>query len=68
LKYEIVLHPQAEKEYLKACVWYDKKVVGLGHRFKKAVFEQLQQIAEHPDFYPIKNRNYREVMLMYFLI
>ena len=60
MRYEIILHPQAEKEYLKACAWYEKKVVGLGHRFKNAVIEQLQTIAEQPESYPAKSRNYRE--------
>ncbi|TSJ40342.1 type II toxin-antitoxin system RelE/ParE family toxin [Mucilaginibacter corticis] len=60
MEYEIILHPEAEKEYLKACVWYEKKVVGLGHRFKNAVLEQLQLIKEKPEHYPVKKRNYRE--------
>jgi plasmid stabilization system protein ParE len=57
---EVIFHPEAEKEYLDACNWYESEVPGLGQRFKNAVLKQIERILQNPELYPAKERNYRE--------
>jgi hypothetical protein len=58
--FEIVFHPEAEKEYLDACNWYETNTAGLGKRFKAAVSNQIDRILRDPELYSIKKGNYRE--------
>jgi len=41
-------------------VGYENELPGLGSRFKFAVLGQVQRIVNNPEFYPVKNRNFRE--------
>jgi hypothetical protein len=45
---------------LKAGVWYEEQVTGLGDRFENEVFRKIDLIAENPLHYPIK-KGLREV-------
>ena len=60
MKYDIVFHPEAQKEYLEACYWYDQNLIGLGNIFKFFVLDQIDLILTSPESYPVKRRNYRE--------
>jgi len=57
---EVIFHPEAEKEYLDACNWYEAETPGLGHRFKTTVLKQIDRILLNPELYLAKERNYRE--------
>jgi mRNA-degrading endonuclease RelE of RelBE toxin-antitoxin system len=60
VSYTVIIHPEAEKEYLDACNWYEQQTSGLGQRFKAAVFTQLEQINKNPEAYSQKKGRYRE--------
>ena len=60
MSYKVIIHPEAEKEYLDACNWYEQETTGLGQRFKAAVFKQLEQIDKNPENYSKKDGRYRE--------
>lgn len=60
MSYAVIIHPEAEKEYLDACNWYEQETIGLGQRFKAAVFKQLEQINKNPEAYSQKKGSYRE--------
>lgn len=60
MKYEVVFHPEALKEYLEACNWYEQKLAGLGKRFKFFVLNQIDLAVTIPEAYSIKKKNYRE--------
>lgn len=63
---QIEFHPEASKEYLDACNWYEKATTGLGKRFKKAITEQITLISDNPQGYPKKYSNYRESVVKVF--
>jgi plasmid stabilization system protein ParE len=63
VNYQIVLHPDAEKEYQEAYLWYEEQVQGLGVRFEKAVENRLNQIITKPQMYPKKRGVFREVKI-----
>ncbi|HTI60621.1 type II toxin-antitoxin system RelE/ParE family toxin [Mucilaginibacter sp.] len=60
MDFEVIFHPEAEKEYLDACYWYERHTPGLGQRFKSAVSKQIERVVKNPEFYPVKKGNYRE--------
>ena len=57
---EVIFHPEAEREYLDACNWYEADTPGLGQRFKRAILKQIDKIVINPELYPGKERDYRE--------
>lgn len=65
-EYDLVFHPEAEKEYLAAFIWYENQKSGLGLRFEKMVEERLLQIVSHPEHYSIVKKPFREVAVKFF--
>lgn len=61
MSYELIFHPGATKEYLKAYRWYEQERRGLGERLEKMVEQRLSQIRLHPEHYRISKAPYREV-------
>jgi len=59
----VELHPEAISELEESYQWYEKRLEGLGIRFIASVNKRLNEIAEHPERYAKKKRNYREVMI-----
>jgi mRNA-degrading endonuclease RelE of RelBE toxin-antitoxin system len=60
MSYDILFHPQAEKEYLEAFDWYEKQQNGLGVRLEYFIDKQLNKIKLYPEFYPLKHLVLRE--------
>lgn len=60
MSYQLIFHPEAEKEYLEAYQWYEQEKKGLGERFEKMVEQRLQQILLNPENYGISKTYYRE--------
>lgn len=59
----IELHPEAIEELEESYQWYENRLEGLGNRFIASINKRLNEIAEHPERYAKKKRNYREVMI-----
>ncbi len=68
MSYQLIFHPEAEKEYLEAYQWYEQEKKGLGERFEKMVEQRLQQILLNPENYGISKTYYRETSKIFFLI
>ena len=50
---------KARKEIFESWVWFEEQQAGLGDRFEKEVFEQIELIAKNPLHYPLK-KGFRE--------
>lgn len=50
---QIFLRPQARKELQSASDWYKKRSLSLARRFREAVYEALEGLAEQPESAPI---------------
>lgn len=66
MSYTAILNPRARKELLKAWVWYEKKMFGLGDRFENEVYNRIKQIERTPERYPKKRSNFRETKIKTF--
>ncbi len=64
--FNILFHPKAEKEYIRAYQWYEERLEGLGERFSNAVEKQISLISNNPEQYQLKKRNCRESKLEVF--
>ena len=61
MSYQLVFHPEADKEYMEAYQWYEKEQKGLGARFERMVGLHIQQISDAPENYHYSKVPYREV-------
>ncbi|MBD3748026.1 MAG: type II toxin-antitoxin system RelE/ParE family toxin [Sphingobacteriales bacterium] len=61
--YKIVLFLKAQKELNESYKWYEKQKSGLSLKFLNQVDESLKSISNNPEFYPVKERNYREFVM-----
>lgn len=67
MTYSYLLHPEADKEYTEAFIWYQKQQEGLGEKFIEAVRQKLEAIAVSPETFGSKgNKNYREAKVEIF--
>lgn len=66
MSHTTLLLVKARKELSDAFLWYEDKQPGLGDRFANEVFNKLAEIESHPDRYPIKIKNLREVRIAVF--
>ncbi|HXB40912.1 MAG TPA: type II toxin-antitoxin system RelE/ParE family toxin [Bacteroidia bacterium] len=64
--YKVLLHPEAETEYLKSIEWYEDALPGLGNDFIHEVKVILEYIASKPYSFQIKKWNLREASLKKF--
>jgi len=60
MNYTILCHPDAEKEFISAYLWYEERLDGLGERFSDAVEKQIKFISYNPEYYQLKKQNYQE--------
>ena len=58
--YKILFLSKAQNELIDAWLWYEKRQVGLGDKFKKEVFNCINKIALNPAAYPLRNELFRE--------
>ena len=65
MDYTVLLHPEAEKEYLSSILWYESRFSGLGDRFEEAVEKCIISITQHPFQFAEKRKGYREVSIKY---
>ena len=63
VNYKIVLYLKAQKQLNESYKWYEKQKSGLGLKFLNQVDEALKSISNNPEFYPLKERKYREFIM-----
>jgi len=67
MTYTYYLHPLAMEEYSEAYVWYERKEIGVGERFIKAVRLKIEEVVTHPETYGSRDRkDFREAKVDYF--
>ena len=64
--YKISYRPKAENELEEVVEWYEDKSEGLGKRFLKEVQKKLKVIQKQPDYYAIKQDQFRETKVQDF--
>jgi mRNA-degrading endonuclease RelE of RelBE toxin-antitoxin system len=66
MNYNIVFHPEAEKEYIAGLNWYEKEKAGLGLEFEEAINKVLYKISLQPENYSYTRGDYREAKISIF--
>ena len=65
--FRIVLHPDTEKDYTEAYIWYESRQLKLGEKFITAVRLTIESIANQPESYGRKGlKNFREARVFLF--
>ncbi|MBK7129472.1 MAG: hypothetical protein IPM74_06840 [Crocinitomicaceae bacterium] len=64
--YKIIILEQAITEIADSCLYYNKRVPGLGFDFEDEVFELLELIKDNPLLFPVKFVNFHEAVVTRF--
>lgn len=56
----------ARIEFQEAAEWYETRSEGLGERFRELINKKIEFIKEHPERYPKRKSNFREMALRTF--
>lgn len=62
----VVFRRVAKLELYDAISWYDEREEGLGHRFRLAISQQLERVAESPDQFAYIREPVRRAVLRRF--
>lgn len=54
MPYSFQLHPEADREYTAAYIWYETKRIGLGERFVEYARIKLEAIRSNPETFSSK--------------
>ncbi len=57
------IHPEADREFTNAYLWYENQQPGLGDRFADAVSAKITEITQNPFLYGSKLTGYRETLV-----
>jgi hypothetical protein len=64
--YKIIILEQAISEIADSCLYYNKKVPGLGFDFEVEVFQLLELIRDNPLLFPVKFAHIHEAAVTRF--
>lgn len=64
--YKIIILEQAISEIAESCLYYNKKVPGLGLEFEEEIFQLLEIIKHNPYLFPIKFAHIHEAVVTRF--
>jgi hypothetical protein len=64
--YKVIILEQAVSELGESCLYYNKKVPGLGFDFEEEVFQLLELIKDNLLLFPIKFAHIHEAVVMGF--
>ena len=65
--FRIVFHPDTEKDYTEAYIWYESRQSNLGEKFISAVRLTIESIAKQPESYGRKDlKKFREARVILF--
>lgn len=62
----LVFRPEAQKELLDAMAWYEKRAVGLGFEFARAVDVAIERIRSAPLTFSAVEGGFRHLMIRKF--
>jgi len=63
---KIIILEQAISEIAEACLYYNKKLPGLGFEFEEEIFQVLELIKENPLLFPVKFAHIHEAVVARF--
>jgi len=64
--FNLIFHPEADKEYTEAMIWYEKQKLGLGKRFELSVDSIIKKIQTQPEFFGYSRKPFREASVILF--
>ena len=64
--YKIIILDQAISEIAESCLYYNRKLPGLGFEFEEEVFQLLEVIQDNPLLFPIKFAQIHEAVVTRF--
>jgi plasmid stabilization system protein ParE len=64
--FEVKFLKKAKTEMLQSFDWYEEQSIGLGDRFLNELFTGVESIKKHPESFPEKIADYRELTLQVF--
>ncbi len=59
-------HPEAEREFKDAVIWYNHQRMGLGAEFFLCVDESIERIQSNPQIYPLVHNKIRRAVVRRF--
>jgi plasmid stabilization system protein ParE len=62
----LVVHSAAEADIVQAALWYERRALGLGSEFLRAVDVVLAEIARTPERFPVVHHTCRRALLRRF--
>lgn len=66
MAYKLEIKQEATEDVLDGFLWYEGKNEGLGSKFINEVEQSINYIANYPNHFQIRRRNYREAVLKKF--
>lgn len=66
MKLTVIIHAEAEHDFIEAVEWYEAQQQGLGYRLIEDWEQIINYISEYPEAYQIKKKNYRDALLKIF--
>jgi hypothetical protein len=64
--YELDIKEEADLEIIKAYLYYEGKLLGLGDEYLDELDKHLERIRHNPKHFAVKNKNYREAYIRRF--
>ena len=64
--FSIIFHPEADKEYAEAMIWYAEQKMGLEKRFELSVETIINKIQDFPGLFKYTRKPYREASVVLF--
>ena len=64
--YKIIILEHAISEIAESCLYYNKKLPGLGFEFEEEIFQLLELIKNNPLLFPIKFSHIHEALVKRF--
>ena len=55
-------HPEGEREFVQAALWYEEQQQGLGQRFLNCVQDALNRLVISPELYPLVDGDVRRCL------
>ncbi len=64
--YKIIILENAISEIAESCIFYNRKVPGLGYEFEEEVFQLIELIKDNPLLFPTKFAHIHEAVVTRF--
>ncbi len=64
--YQLIFHPEADKEFAESVAWYEEQKENLGERFIAVIEETIKRIESNPQLFGYSKRPFREATVKVF--